>query len=196
MPVTTEDTPVTAQQALRTSLYKCLVISLSPGQPKERNPSHIQHLCHLCSSRAGRCCIMSCCTTWWAPALRGGHTFTHITQQTGTTGFALWPTACQGDDVWQGHSNVWQNIAHFHLWQRQRCFQQGAGARWSRTGRAPGLGRRGRLQELWAWEAQVLHSCGSKSKPAPEKCSPSTPQPLSPHSKTGFSSVLFPVLLG
>lgn len=32
------------------------------------------------------------------------HLFTQITQQTGTTGFVLQPAACQGDDVWQGHS--------------------------------------------------------------------------------------------
>lgn len=135
---------------------------------------------------------MSCCMTQRAPQLsHGGNTFTQITQQRGTTGFILQPAACQRDDVWQGHRQCLAEHSTLPALTEAKAEVLPAES-WrllEQTGRAPGLGRRGRLQELWAWETQVLHPCGSKSKPAPEKCSPSTPQPVSIHSKTGFPSV-------
>lgn len=81
----------------------------------------------LCSSKAGRCCIMSCCTTRWAPALHVGNVFTQITQQTGTTGSVLQPAACQGDDVWQGHSQCLWHISSSGRGASSREQEDGAG---------------------------------------------------------------------
>lgn len=127
-----------------------------------------------------------------------GNTFPQIPQQTGTKGFLLQPAASQGDDVWQGHSQCWAEHGTSPALAEAKAEVLPAGS-WKlmeQDWQGTWAGQQGHTAGAVGMGGPGLHPCGSKSKPAPEKCSPSTPQPFSTHGKTGFPSILFPPLLG
>lgn len=157
MPVTTEDTAVTAHQTWHTSLYKCLVISLSPGQPRRGilttdNASSISAI-SLCSSRPGRCCIMSCCMTQRAPALMETH-FHRFPSRQAQQGLycsfsGRWCLAVAGR-TWHISSSGRGTAEVLPAAGTWRLMEQDWQSTWA--------GQEGHIAELWAWEPQVLHT--------------------------------------